>query len=53
MTIEEKTIKLAEAAGFTDIMLPMGVDKSLENVKIKSPIEFNPIGKVSVVNMVW
>lgn len=36
MTIEEKTIKLAEAAGFTDIMLPMGFHQQMSDEKAKT-----------------
>jgi hypothetical protein len=35
MTQEEKTIKLAEAAGFTDIMLPMGFHQQMSDEKSK------------------
>lgn len=35
MTIEEKTIKLAEIAGFTDIMLPMGFHQQMSDEKSK------------------
>ena len=35
MNIEEKTIKLAEVAGFTDIMLPMGFHQQMSDEKSK------------------
>ena len=35
MTIEEKIIKLAEVAGFTDIMLPMGFHQQMSDEKSK------------------
>lgn len=35
MTIEDKTIKLAEVAGFTDIMLPMGFHQQMSDEKSK------------------
>ena len=35
MTQEEKRIKLAEAAGFTDIMLPMGFHQQMSDEKSK------------------
>jgi len=35
MTIQEKTIKLAEVAGFTDIMLPMGFHQQMSDEKSK------------------
>ena len=35
MTIEEKTIKLAEVEGFTDIMLPMGFHQQMSDEKAK------------------
>jgi len=35
MTIQDKTIKLAEVAGFTDIMLPMGFHQQMSDEKSK------------------